>query len=185
MEIWKDILGFEGSYQVSNLGRVRSLDRVIECRNGKIKKLKGRVCAPRPNEKGYLRVCFPDRKDYYVHRLVAAAFLQKQSGFYEVNHLDENKANNSASNLEWTDRLGNVRHTIRSGGYNRARKIQSLAIRGERHPRAKINEKSVLEIRRRHSLGESVTKLSKEFGLTVSGMEKIAYGKAWTHIKPQ
>ena len=94
-EIWKDIIGFEGHYQVSNKGKVRSI------KNNKIKELKPYKEIKRC---GYLSVYLrlPGQKfTKKVHRLVAEAFIPNPNGFPEVNHIDENKENNCVENLEW------------------------------------------------------------------------------------
>lgn len=98
-ETWKSITGYEGLYEVSNLGRVKSL------KFDKEKILK-------PNKvKGYLRVELlknGQRKLLYVHRLVAAAFIPNPKGLPEVNHKDEDKTNNSVTNIEWVSRWDNM-----------------------------------------------------------------------------
>lgn len=94
-EIWKDIIGFEGHYQVSNKGKIRSI------KNNKIKELKPYKEIKRC---GYLSVYLrlPGQKfTKKVHRLVAEAFIPNPNGFPEVNHIDENKENNCVENLEW------------------------------------------------------------------------------------
>lgn len=111
-EIWKDIEGFEGLYQVSNMGRVRSLDRTDK--NGQFRK--GRVLADKHNNRGYHLVSLcrdGDTKYRLIHRLVAIAFLDNPNNLPEVNHKDENKANNSVSNLEWCTRPYNMTYGTR------------------------------------------------------------------------
>lgn len=97
MEIWRDITGYEGIYQVSNLGRVKSLNYG---RTGKEKILKTNT-----DKRGYLRICLckdGKRKTYRVHRLVLPTFNPVENmEQLEVNHIDENKENNKLSNLEW------------------------------------------------------------------------------------
>lgn len=100
VEKWRDIEGFDGLYQVSNMGRVRSLDRTDK--NGQFRK--GRVLADKHNNRGYhmIALCRDGNAKYrLIHRLVAIAFLNNPDNLPEVNHKDENKANNSVSNLEW------------------------------------------------------------------------------------
>jgi hypothetical protein len=109
-EIWKDIEGYEGLYQVSNLGRVRSLDRLVTYKNGCNRMFKGCVKRLYKKENGYLSVNMSKDgidKTYYVHRLVASTFLPNLYGLPQVNHKDENKENNCVENLEWCTSIYN------------------------------------------------------------------------------
>ena len=117
-EIWKDIEGYEGLYQVSNLGRVRSLDRYYEKphpRNGVPTRYlkRGQIIISHPARNGYMGVVLKVnrvQKNFMVHRLVAKAFV---SGYFEgadVNHKDCNRQNNQASNLEWMTRRDNLKY---------------------------------------------------------------------------
>ena len=114
MEEWKDIKGYEGLYQVSNLGRVKSLCRNEEghtksyCRKEKILK---------PAKTHYLFVCLCKngvKKNYRIHRLVAETFLPNPNGYKEVNHKTEDKTDNSVENLEWCDRVYNNNYGSRN-----------------------------------------------------------------------
>ena len=101
-EYWKDISGYEGRYQVSNKGRVRSLQAKT-----KTKPYKGGVLTLMTDSMGYKLVNL-SRKSYKVHRLVAAAFIENPNGLPCINHKDEDKTNNNAENLEWcTHRYNN------------------------------------------------------------------------------
>ena len=117
-EIWKSIVGYEDLYEVSSLGRVRSIDRVIiKIRNGRQFKARLRSAIKRPssNGSGYVNIILSRNstiKTEYVHRLVATAFLPRKAGQEEVNHIDFDKANNAASNLQWVSHLENQRHYL-------------------------------------------------------------------------
>lgn len=104
-EIWKDVTGFEGLYRVSNVGRVRSVTRRIVRVDGIVYLKKGKLLKSFVTNKGYEYVMLndADRKQHLktVHRLVAQAFIPNPYNLPIVNHKDENKLNNAASNLEW------------------------------------------------------------------------------------
>lgn len=124
-EIWKDIEGYIGYYQVSNLGRVRSLSRTItthykDGRGDVTVHRKGRIMKLTPNGEGYLVVQLSKkdiRERFGVHRLVALTFIRNSNPkkFYMVNHIDGNPLNNNVLNLEWTDNRGNQIHAIETG----------------------------------------------------------------------
>lgn len=114
VEVWKDIAGYEGLYQVSNTGKVRSIDRyVMHKRLGK-KFCGGRLIAPHTSNNGYATVnlCKENKyKSHSVHRLVAIAFIPTDNvELVEVNHIDENKQNNDVENLEWVTKSQNNHH---------------------------------------------------------------------------
>lgn len=115
-EIWRNISGCPG-YQVSNLGRVKSIERKVS--NGKSYRIvREKILKPDKHSSGYLKVILSkdgEKKSYFIHRLVAAAFVQNESLFYnEINHIDECKTNNCASNLEWSDRQHNCNFGTRN-----------------------------------------------------------------------
>ena len=123
MEKWKDINGYEKYYQISNLGRVRSKDRLTNSHSGK-RLIRGRILSAAPNGSGYMRVLlYKDnmRKLYFVHRLVALHFVDNPNPevLTIVNHLDSDYLNNSADNLEWTTMKGNTLHALKSGRMKR------------------------------------------------------------------
>lgn len=109
-EIWKSIQGYEGLYEVSNLGNVRGLDRPFRNKQG-IAMMKGRVLTPFYDSKqGYYKVklCKDGKhKNFRIHRLVALAFLENPFNYTDVNHKDEDKTNNNVDNLEWCTRKYN------------------------------------------------------------------------------
>ena len=109
-EIWRPIDGYEGFYEVSNMGFIRSLDRFVSNGSDHKRLRKGKIIKMWQNSKGYMRCQLSynnDKKFYLVHRLVADAFIPKVDGLSEINHKDEDKTNNSVDNLEWCDRKYN------------------------------------------------------------------------------
>ena len=121
IEHWKPIKGYEGLYDVSDLGNVRSLPHsVLVTRNGStyLSPYPGKVLKPVRRQHGYLGVMLYGKgghekrgfKTFSIHRLVAEAFIPNPDNLLEVNHLDEDKQNNRADNLEWTTRKGNIRY---------------------------------------------------------------------------
>lgn len=125
MEVWKDIKGFEEFYEVSNLGRIRSKDRIQKVPLGRQGIVRGKILKIQPNSRGYLRVVLSDRKGkkeaYFVHRLVAQAFIENPQNLPVVNHLDFDYTNNRADNLEWTTLKGNVQYSLVRGRFKRTK----------------------------------------------------------------
>lgn len=104
VEIWKDIEGYEGIYQISNIGRVRNKN--------------GLILRQRASKDGYVRILLYNKQKYkakYVHILVAKAFILNPDNKPEVNHIDANKSNNSFDNLEWVTRQENHFHAVENG----------------------------------------------------------------------
>lgn len=118
-EIWKDISGYEGLYQVSNLGHVRSVDRDIVYSTGRIQHMHGMQLKCTLQSNGYYTVGLYGRdhkvKTISVHRLVAIHFILNPDNYPEVNHKDGDKANNCVTNLEWVSELLNIQHAYASG----------------------------------------------------------------------
>lgn len=121
-EVWKDIEGYEGLYQVSNYGRVKRVAKKVTYCGGKEINYKEKILKPYNCDGGYQVVALyknRDRTQVLVHRLVAQSFLDNPENKKEVNHIDFNPANNTLFNLEWTTRQENMRHSQRAGRLKR------------------------------------------------------------------
>ena len=157
MEEWRDIEGFEGLYQVSNTGKVKSLNYR---RTGKEKILKAY-----PNGHDYLQVKLHKdgkKKSCRVNRLVAQAFIPNPDNLPEVNHKDEDKTNNCVENLEWCSKLYNI-------NYGTGRKRSAEKLRGRKHSE-EHNKKVAEKLRGRKQTEEHIKKRSKP----VIGINKIS-----------
>lgn len=115
-ETWKDVQGYEGLYQVSNLGRIRSLDRIVNAKNGSKQTKKSRILLQEITIHGYCRVRLFDNdgkaKHYAVHRIVMNAFVGESS--CQVNHINEIKTDNRLENLEYCTAKENCNHGTRN-----------------------------------------------------------------------
>ena len=149
-EIWKDIQGYEGFYQISNLGNVKSLERVVDKGNGILQHRKERIMNKRESVDGYYVAKLNVNKkstSIAIHILVARHFIDNPNNYPEVNHKDCNRKNNQVDNLEWCTHQQNVEHSKQLGHYktksgcdNPNYKNDTLKIKYKNNPTlAKIN----------------------------------------------
>lgn len=157
-EEWRDIPGYEGRYQVSNLGRVRSLDRRVPCCCGATRLMRGRVLKPASSKRDpHLSVVLGHgAAGSLVHKLVALAFLGACPVGQEVRHLDGNPQNNRADNLAYGTRTENILDVYHVGKAWRT-----------------LTAEQALEIRRRLLAGERGADLAKEYGVSQSCVSAI------------
>jgi rRNA processing protein Gar1 len=151
-EEWKAVKGFEGWYEISNAGRIKSINRTIVHKEdrfsiGKIQTVIGKIRKPCKNNKGYLTIqLFKNSKHHkrYIHRMVAESFIINDENKKEVNHKDGNPLNNNVENLEWVTKDENMKHALDNGLYTTEKKVKSInTITGE-----EIEYKSVCEAAR-------------------------------------
>jgi hypothetical protein len=164
MSEYRDVPGYQGDYQVSRNGLVRSLKRGVK------------VMSPAVARTGYWQINLylsGKVKHHYVHRLVAEAWIGPIPDGFEVNHRDGDKSNNKVSNLEIVTARQNIHHAIALG--------LIPPVRGENSPRAKLKEDEVREIRRLKGTIR-VGEVAKRFGVSERTVYCIWEGKTWRHV---
>jgi hypothetical protein len=181
IEIWKPVKGYEGFYEVSNLGRVKSLDRISARRSREVK-LKGKVLAKRISNHGYITVIlYKDNKSQATttHRLVAMAFIDNPHNYNEVNHINLIKDDNRVENLEWCNRSQNMLHAGLNGRLSGTKGM----FLGSKSVRSKVKEEDVLEMRRLKKEGLNSTQIQKVFpSLGARHIRDILNRVYWNHI---
>ena len=167
-EIWKDIKGFEGRYQVSNLGNVRSLGRRVRCGRNATREIKGRVLKPAGSKKDpHLTVTLGHgARGSLVHQLVARVFLGPCPPGQEVRHLDGNPLNNRLDNLAYGTRAENILDVLRVGKAWR-----------------KLTAEQAHEIRQRLQKGEKGASLAKEYGVGQACISAIKNGRTFAWLQ--
>jgi hypothetical protein len=174
-ERWLPVVGFEGLYEVSSLGRVRSLDRAITCADRWgglcVRTLRGRVLAACPNSSGYLTVALGRGNGYRIYRLVAAAFLGPCPEGQEVRHGPGGQCDDRLVNLSYGTRSENHTDMIRDG----------TMLSGERQWMAKLTWATVAEIRARQANGEKKAALAREFAVSGATVSLLVRGKTWKY----
>lgn len=129
-EAWRPVRGYEGLYEVSDQGRVRSLDRIVGAARGGTKRMKSRVLQPRPLKRGYQRVSLSRDgrpRDVYIHRLVAEAFLGECPPGSEVCHRNGDPGDNRVLNLRWGSHGSNVQDTVTHGRHGMRNRVKCPA----------------------------------------------------------
>lgn len=163
-EIWKPIAGFEGLYEISSHGNVKSL---------RVRKV---FMKPQPTKLRYIRLNLTDKdkkqKHYSLHRLVAMNFIENPLNHPQVNHKDGNKYNNHYKNLEWCDGKHNIKHAF------------EMRLYPPINPNSKVTPRIVIAMRRMHEkYGDSSKKISDCFGVPYSTTRFILTYRSWKELK--
>ena len=175
-EIWKDVVGFDGIYKISSLGRLKSVERVIERKNNS-NYVQSEKIINGSNHNGYLFTTLRKnnkKAQKFIHVLVAESFLGEKPNGFDVCHSDGNRLNNCINNLRYGTRSDNVKDSIKHRThYTPFRK------KGSERSYAKINEEIAKEIK---NSNESSTKLSKKFNVSRALISGIRRNKNWNHV---
>ena len=162
-EEWRDVVGYEGLYLVSDQGRIYSLIREIYRRAG-------------VDSRGYPYVTLAGRgkaRNFTLGFLVLRAFVSERPPQYTVNHKDGNKFNNQKDNLEYMTCPDNIRHAIQNG---------LKGVYGEENPRAKLTNAQVKRIYRLWKFGQSRKELAERFGVSTATIDRIVYRMGWKMV---
>lgn len=178
-EVWKPVVGFEGLYEVSDLGRVRSLDRIREGRNhfGPFKfKRPGAMLKPRVDRDGYIRVVLNNYgpQDRFVHHLVLEAFGFPRPEGLQTRHLNGSRKDNRLLNLAWGDGFEQCADKKRHG---------TLPLpKGELNGAAKLTTQQVHAMRRLYAEGAKQDDLAAAYDITQPNVSLVVNRKAWVHV---
>ena len=179
-ELWKDINKYVGFYQISNLGRVKSLDRYVSCSDGKTRHIEEKILIQTPDKDGYKRVSLTGedkrRKPIIVHRVLAQHFIPNPLNKPQVNHEDGVKSNNSLSNLSWCTLSENRQHAYNTGLQN------SDSRKGAKCNFSTLDDTKVLEIKKLLKDGLTQTKIAELYNITASTISYIHRGLTWKHL---
>jgi hypothetical protein len=176
-EIWNDIIEYEGYYQVSNFGRVKSLSRCVEHKKYGSMTIKEKILKPlNRNKDGYMCVILKKNgtsKAMSIHRLVAIYFIPNENNLSEVNHKDGNKKNYRVDNLEWVTPKQNINHAFKTG------LNKGVSRPGEKNGNSRLNSSQVNEIIKLKGVYSGI-KISKMFNVSKSTIYFIHSKKTWT-----
>jgi hypothetical protein len=177
LEQWKPVLGYEGLYEVSDQGRVRSVDRWLNCRDGQRQWHRGKLLKQLDNGNGYQGVALSNTckgtkpKRFYVHFLVLDTFVGPRPDKHQAAHGDGDRSNNRLSNLRWATVSENIADKLKHGTHQL----------GERNPVAVLNEANVISIRQNYCHGLGST-LAQQYGVDPGTIYAVVKRKNWAWL---
>lgn len=172
VENWKNVVGYEGKYMVSDFGRVKSMPRTCAGKNGSIRNIGDKILSlikATFNRRQVLLYTDGTSKMVFVHRLVATAFIPNPQNYPVVNHLDSDPSNNNVDNLEWCTSKRNAIHARDAGrlvGFSRIK-----------NPQLKLNNTHLDEIKTARKNKMKYKDISKQFGISISHVHRILTGE--------
>ncbi|WCP14488.1 hypothetical protein sphantq_02934 [Sphingobium sp. AntQ-1] len=173
-EVWLPVKGFEGFYEASSAGRIRSVDRVVAQKDRKPRRYSAKILSLKARDYGYYQVSLCRENTAtrsYVHRIVCETFHgPAKHARMEVAHGDGNRLNNAAANLRWVTSEQNSKDMQRHGTWNR----------GDRSRMAKLDDEKVRYIR--SATSESSASLGRKFGVSAPTIREIRLGRKWKHV---
>lgn len=172
MEIWKAVPGFEKYLEVSNEGKVRTIERFVSVNGGQ--RIQPSIeLNPKVKSNGYLEISIrlgdQKRKWLLVHRIVAQAFLENPLNLPQVNHKDGDKTNNSSENLEWCTSAQNCNHAVKN----------KLAKTEEDHYKAKLTKEDITKIREDSRLHRII---AEDYGMARTTITAIKNNRTWKYV---
>ena len=177
MEVWKDIPGYDGWYQVSNHSRVRSFRKNGFCDK---RLIRPKILTGSVKLNGYVKVHLrkgDDSKHISIHRIIAKAFIPNPENKPDINHIDGNPLNNNIHNLEWVTPSENAIHAFENG----LRK----SMKGEGHSNSILTKGDVFKIHDLYNKGVFKKKIAKKFGIAQQTVSEIVTFRKWKHLKEE
>ena len=182
VEVWKDVIGYEGYYQVSSLGRIKSVERLVlykeDYSGPAYKRVRERMLKLTEHQSGHLYVNLCKNSivtRFFVHTLVLTAFVGKRPKGLECRHYpDRDPGNNKIQNLQWSDHFTNLSD----------REEQGTALLGSKSPMSKLTEDQATEIRKRYAAGGiSQQSLGNEYGVGQATLSVLINKKTWKSVQ--
>lgn len=173
-EIWKDVQGYENRYQISNIGRVKSLERMVGHYTGGLMFLRSRILKHGKGRYPYIILINDGKRNTLkIHRMVAIAFIPNPNNKPSVNHINGLRDDNRVENLEWCTHKENMKHAADTG----------LKYLGENHPNSKLTKEDVIKIKKRISSGEPLRSIANNYSVNRANISAIKFGKSWKFVQ--